>query len=370
MAVKRASLLLALALLAACNGGAEPATTAGAGGPTSSLVAPTTAATSLAPTTVLTTPPPRMGHAMVSTDDGRLLVFGGRSYSGPSEFFLDDTWVYDTPTGEWSQVADTGPLARSQHAMAYDPVGNQVLLFGGYVGSSFTYGDTWLFDVAALQWRRIETEDGPSARAGSVAVFDEAAGVFVMFGGAEEPPAAELPLAETWVFDPATEQWSQQFTNQVPALLSEGHPTLFELAMVYDRATQRSVLMVAGESTWIYDASAVVWAKVDGALTQGLGADYMTAAAYDAAHRRVIAYGGAPVERTQGTWGYDTVADRWEAVDTGAPLGPIANHAMAFDPATEATYLFGGAAAVLVLSGVPPVTSEMWAFDGVDWAKR
>ena len=59
--------------------------------------------------------------------------------------------------------------------------------------------------------------------------------------------------------------------------------------MVYDEAALRSILMVAGESTWTYDETAVAWAKVDATGTQGLGADYMTAAAYDTLNRRVVA---------------------------------------------------------------------------------
>jgi hypothetical protein len=112
--------------------------------------------------------------------------------------------------------------------------------------------------------------------------------------------------------------------------------------------------MVAGESTWVFDANAVVWAKVDGGISQGLGADYMTAAAYNPVAQRTIAYGGAPVERTQGTWSYDATADRWEQLAAESAPGPIANHAMAYDASTDAIYLFGGAEAVLVLDGVEP----------------
>ncbi len=305
-----------------------------------------------------------MGHSMVAIGDGELLVFGGRSYQGTAETFLGDTWILDTETLLWRQVDGDGPSSRSQHAMAFDPIRGRVLLFGGYVGSSFTYGDTWLFDVAAERWERVAVDGGPTARAGSVAVFDEEADLYVMFAGAEEPPAAELPLAETWLFDPEANAWEMAESVVVPRLVSEGHPTLFELAMVYDSAARRSVLLVAGESTWLFDTATTEWAEVDAAQTQGLGADYMTAAAY---HPGVgtVAYGGAPVERTQGTWVFDVAADAW--VSTGGGRGPIANHAMAYDSESDSVFMFGGAAAVLVLDGVAPVSNELWILGELGW---
>lgn len=350
-------------VLGACTG-SEPAADSETAAATTKTAPPTT--TGAEPEVSAVTPAARMGHAMVDVGGGRLLVFGGRSFQGNAEVFLNDTWIYDALANEWDLVATDGPQPRSQHAMAYDPATDQVLLFGGYVGSSFTYGDTWLFDVADLAWRRVDPATSPSARAGSVATYDQAAAVFVMFAGAEEPPAAELPLAETWLFDPRLEDWEQVSTNQVPTLVSEGHPTLFELAMVYDTAERRSILMVAGESTWVFDATAVVWAKVDGGNTQGLGADYMTAAAYDAVEQRVVAYGGAPVSRTQGTWVFQN--DEWREVPGPTP-GPIANHAMTYAPDTESVYLFGGAEAVLVLDGVTPVVDGMWRLGAEGWSE-
>ena len=83
-------------------------------------------------TVAATQPEPRMGHAMVSIGDGKLLVFGGRSARGLSEVFLDDTWIYDATDNTWSELSAPGPQARSQHAMAYDSKRGEVLVFGGY----------------------------------------------------------------------------------------------------------------------------------------------------------------------------------------------------------------------------------------------
>src|SRR5207249_8793717 len=55
----------------------------------------------------------------------RVVLFGGASGSN----FLADTWSWDG--SEWTQVADTGPAARSGHALAYDDARKCVVLFGG-----------------------------------------------------------------------------------------------------------------------------------------------------------------------------------------------------------------------------------------------
>ena len=61
------------------------------------------------------------------------------------------------------------------------------------------------------------------------------------------------------------------------------------------------------------------------------------------------------------------MAGAWLEVLTSPVPGPIANHAMAFEPVTGATYLFGGATEVLVLEGPAPVTNTMWVFDAAGW---
>lgn len=75
------------------------------------------------------TPGPRMSHAMVwdSTRE-RMLLFGGYRH----EEYLDGTWAYDSKTSVWVQLQTTGnPPARSQYGMVYDPLRDEILLFGG-----------------------------------------------------------------------------------------------------------------------------------------------------------------------------------------------------------------------------------------------
>ena len=310
-------------------------------------------------------PLPRRGHAMVADGAGRLVVFGGRSLAGTARTYLDDTWLYDTTNGAWTEVrSPDGPTLRSEYAMGWSGVPGTVVLFGGYTGDRFTYPGTWTFDGDA--WTRVAPTTAPTPRAGAVLAWDPTEREVVMFGGAEEPTVAELPTDETWTFDPNSREWTRRRPPSSPRPMAEGHPTLFELALVHDTRVGRSILLIGGDETWSYDAGADVWERRS---DPGLEADFMVAAAYDERLGRVVAYGGGPTSLSDETWLYDHVTDEWERVDTPNNPGRIGDHAMAYDPVTERTYLYGGGEDLLPLDGVGDVSSELWVFDGSDWTR-
>ena len=105
---------------------------------------------------------------------------------------LDDTWVWDGRL--WTQVADTGPSARSGHAMAFDVAAGQVVLFGGIAGAPL--GDTWTWDGAV--WTQVQ-DVGPSARSGhAMAAITDPQRRALLYGGFG---ADGMGLADTWAWD-------------------------------------------------------------------------------------------------------------------------------------------------------------------------
>ena len=77
-------------------------------------------------------PSPRYGHAMAyEAARQRVVLFGGSGFGGSgSSGLLNDTWGWDGAA--WTQLADMGPPARRNHAMAYDESRHRLVLFGGY----------------------------------------------------------------------------------------------------------------------------------------------------------------------------------------------------------------------------------------------
>ena len=302
---------------------------------------------------------------MVPDGVGGLIVFGGRSLAGSARTYLNDTWRYDTVGGTWRRVESLeGPRLRSEYTLTPTGAPGTVLLFGGYTGDRFTYGDSWSFDGTA--WTPLDPATAPPARAGAVATHDPGSGLIVLFGGAERPTVAELPTDDTWVSADGGRNWTLREPDPAPRPKSEGHPTLFELALVHDVDSDRSILLIGGDEAWAYDADTDTWER---RADPGLEADFMVAAAYDARLDRVVTHGGGPTSLSDATWLYDYDSDRWDRVATETSPGPIGDHAMAYDPVTERTYLFGGAVDLLPLDGVGDVSAELWMFDGVAWTR-
>jgi hypothetical protein len=144
-------------------------------------------------------PPPRSGAAMTyDARRGRVVLFGGTRPSGGGE--LDDTWEWDGR--RWQRMTASGatgsPPGRVLGGMAFDEARGRVVLFGG---ASFTsgrpapLGDTWEWDGRA--WRRIDVT-GPGARDHVAMAYSPALRAIVLHGGGT--PATGM-LGDTWSYD-------------------------------------------------------------------------------------------------------------------------------------------------------------------------
>ena len=191
---------------------------------------------------------PRDHHSMVY-DEARqaVLMFGGipgnRAAPWPS-----DTWEL-RPAG-WVRVATEGPAGRGRTALAYDSRRRQVVLFGG-VGASPAprqpqpfFRDTWVWEGAG--WRKA-ADVGPPARYAHGMVFDERAGVVLLYSGAAAH--RDAPLSDMWQWDGT--RWTEiRLTGPTPGYR-------YQPVMVYDRARGRTVLYggIQGSSddTWEWD---------------------------------------------------------------------------------------------------------------------
>ena len=126
--------------------------------------------------------PPATKEAAVAWDPlrERLVLFGG-SDSG-------QTWLYDG--AGWTMAATEGPGVRSGASMTWDPGRRAMVLFGGFRPTTpetpVDYlADTWLWDGAA--WRQLPEAGarGPAPRAGAVMTWDAALRGSLLYGGSD-----------------------------------------------------------------------------------------------------------------------------------------------------------------------------------------
>src|SRR5262249_42735585 len=133
----------------------------------------------------LTSPPSRQGHAMAWDPLGqRVVLFGGRRLL----LLLADTWTFDG--ADWTpQVLTPHPAARQRAAFAA-ATGGAPVLFGGSDAAG-PRGDTWT--LVQNRWFAGPAA-GPPARTGAVLL--PAAGGVLLAAGAD----AQGPRTDSWLF--------------------------------------------------------------------------------------------------------------------------------------------------------------------------
>src|SRR5262245_33222301 len=131
-----------------------------------------------------TPPPVRLGHtAIYDPLRDRMIVFGGYN----AGVFLNDVYELTfTGTPTWSRIFPTGTAPARRNAMTaiYDPVGDRMLIFGGYDGMSFR-NDLWAFSFSGTpEWTQVSASGiVPSARRVYAAVCDALRERLLIFGG-------------------------------------------------------------------------------------------------------------------------------------------------------------------------------------------
>ncbi len=118
-----------------------------------------------------------------------------------------DMWSFDGTT--WTEMTKTAaPGIRFGSQIAVDPRDGKVLLFGGLRAtideknnvSQFYVNDTWLWDGASGTWTELHPGTSPAVRQNGALEFDTASGRFVLNGGF----AGQIYLSDTWNFDGTT----------------------------------------------------------------------------------------------------------------------------------------------------------------------
>ena len=176
-------------------------------------------------------PPARGGHAAIYDPvRHRMLVIGG--YDGT---LRDDVWEYAPPgVGEWRQLSPvSGPFpARAQHAAIYDPVRDRILIIGGDGGTLLN--DLWALNLSGtLAWQQLYPNGTPpSARREHTAIYDPVGDRVIVYGGfdgARRGDLWELTLS-------GAPTWQRLFSASVSPGSRYGH------VAVYDGQRRRMVI--------------------------------------------------------------------------------------------------------------------------------
>jgi hypothetical protein len=269
------------------------------------------------PTISGTVPDARQSTRMVWFGaEGDFVLFGG---SDDNDVKLGDTQI-GTRAGSvfsWSdETPAMSPTARSSQGMAYDPGNQQVVLFGG-VGTNVD--NTWVGDWngSVFEWTEVcdgSVECGPSGLESPVIFYDADVGQIVMQGGKINSMTVS---SATWVFTG---------TEWIDATGS-GSPALYGHRMAYDDAANLFVIFGGTDDPSpsppfevLDDTHHGVWdaanSEYDWTLVTGLNppsARCCGGMAYDRDRNELVYFGGADTnsDDLDDTWTYN--AD-WECV--------------------------------------------------------
>ena len=301
----------------------------------------------------------------------RIIVFGGftsGSALGTGVFQLS---LSGTPT--WSKIVAGGePPSRWQHSATYDPVRNRILVVGGAGSPGGTvFNDAWALSLSSPpQWIRLAPVGTPPLeRYGHTTIYDPVGDRIILFGGFNgyEGKARK----DTWALN----------LGGVPSwtLVLAGEPSLpgrLGHSAAYDPVHHRMLIYGGWEwdqpepSTWALSLNSTPeWAPVAGPPRWRSG----HSAIYDPFRHRMLIFGGRVDPSNpplSDTWAFNLDDLRWELLlPSGQPPPPRADHSAIYDPVRDRMIVFGGANSdssvwALSLSGIP--SWSQISFSGVE----
>jgi hypothetical protein len=275
-------------------------------------------------------PTPRQSFAVCTAASDLVILFGGDAGS-PKQ----DTWAYDAAGDSWTLYSPSkSPPARQEHAMAYDPVNGKVILFGGYSETGRVFlGDTWAFDPASGEWSQMSPQTHPPARSGHAMAY-AGSGKVILFGG--------LYLDDTWLYDYAAQEWTELAPSQRP-------PGRYGHCLAYD-SQKKEVVLFGGsgpgsnamDDTWVFDPATDQWSQAEPAASPP-GRSF-AAMSFDSKLGETLLFGGMSEAGNvlSDFWAYNLADGDWREfeVDTGPEARR--GHGMAFVASENVTVVFGG----------------------------
>lgn len=242
------------------------------------------------------------------------------------------------------------PSARSGTVGVFDPVAGRVVMHGGspLLGNAAPVTETWLWD--GRRWDQHLGVAPPPRRLPAIA-FDPTSGGVVLFGGLS--PFAGSGLADTWVLRDS--EWQR--------LAVDGPSARGGAAMCYD-SVRRELLLFGGLShntyfgeTWAWDG--ISWRLVG---SGGPAPRYDADIAFDEQRGVAVLFGGlGAAGRFAGTWEWDGIG--WDLRAESGP-GPRSGSVMYYDPVRSRVMLSGG---TMETPNGNRCFGDLWSWNGSVW---
>jgi N-acetylneuraminic acid mutarotase len=290
----------------------------------------------------------RYSGATWTDSSGHLWLFGGSGFdSAGNNFFLNDLWLFDPSSDEWTWIGGSNlvnqagvygtlgvpsdsnvPGARSVAATWTDKNGN-FWLFGGWGmdanGEYSALSDLWRFTPATGQWtweggNTTINQPGVYGTLGSsssinkpggryeASSWTDSSGNLWLFGGYDDDANGVLDMAnDLWQFDPSTGEWTWMRGNDTTGTACPTGQTVFcGWAGVYGTMGTPSASNSPGSRN-----SAVNWTDANGHFWLAFGLGYDSAGAFGS---------------LDDIWMFDPSSHQWTWMGGSDTIGAGAGH--------------------------------------------
>lgn len=167
------------------------------------------------------------------------ILFGGAG----DDALRSDTWTYST-TGWASATPSASPSPRAQHRLAFHPATQSLVLFGGSDDNGLL-NDTWTWNGST--WTKLAPSTSPPPRVNFGMALHPASGNLVLYGGIDDQGFR----SDTWTWNGST--WKEEKPGKIP----EGNNGVILLPDASDL-----YLVQRGGLYWKWDGSAKDWARL------------------------------------------------------------------------------------------------------------
>lgn len=290
-----------------------------------------------------TTPSGRYGFAMVYDPLLKKAIFFGGGYQGSSGWeVFDDMWTYDSTNNLWTEIYPTiKPSARSSHKMVYDSVNHKTVLYGGWSAESGLMDDTWIYDAQTNQWTEVFPVEKPPIRQSTSMYYDSIAQRVILFGGYSD---VGPHLSDTWEYNYSDNSWTE--------LNPSTHPSgRYGSNLVYDANNSRGFLFggrsgveTLNDDTWVYYYENNSWSEIINVIKPDIR--YWHGMVYDSDNQKIMIFGGrnllAPGQALADTWEFDLSTNEWTEILPGSHPSRRMDFSMVYDNNVQKSILFGG----------------------------
>jgi len=296
-------------------------------------------------------PSARHGAKMIYDPVGKqIIMFGGRGEGKIVGDLLDDIWAFDLEKENWREIKSSSPPpSRLSPGLVYDPSHHQVILFGGY-SSRGRLDDTWLLDLNDYEWEEVNPALSPPARSDLGMAYDGSNHIVLLFGGMCLENQRDL-CDDTWFFDPESNRWIEMNPPSSP-------PVMYGHSLNYDFLNDKFLvwgghmskfdqgnISSAGynDSIWSYSYAENQWREIPPDNQSHPSARYWHQAVYDSGFSRLFVFGGDGGSRyLADTWFYDLETNIWSRhISEQTPPARIVGTAV-YTTDYEQIILFGG----------------------------